>query len=119
MALCYSGKTALTSRRSFSPRGSRKGLLRASERSDVLGLVEVAGMDSTNLNDLRKMIAAIDHLRNLLSTGCMMTFTTPPGDFECFYCHAYLEDEPDAHKPDCPYLAAQAFVDSLDSSSSS
>lgn len=62
---------------------------------------------------------AIVHLKSLLDSG----FEHAVGmcdDRHCFHCGAWLDegkyrdkDAPDHHEPDCPYLAALAFVESL------
>lgn len=49
-----------------------------------------------------------DHLKRLLEAGAEVHIM----DGHCHYCEGSLLGEI-AHKPDCPYVAAKAFVEGL------
>jgi hypothetical protein len=56
------------------------------------------------------------HLRKLLEAGC--EDRDSQDDLYCRFCDARLwETPPNAHEPDCPYVAARAFVEAIASGS--
>lgn len=61
--------------------------------------------DNLEVHEVEFQCPAIDHLAAL-------TKIDPETDGYCHHCAACLiDDEP--HKPDCPYVAAKAFLDQL------
>ena len=67
-------------------------------------------------------MTALDHLRKLLGNGAepVTVDSTPDGEYICFFCEGTFRYfmNPDRfemfHTPDCPWLAAKAFVDQWD-----
>lgn len=69
--------------------------------------------------EVLRCFEAFTHLEALFKTG----YECEKGqlqDLHCFHCGEWLcedryrnKDAPDKHHPDCPYLAAKAFLESL------
>jgi hypothetical protein len=57
--------------------------------------------------------AAIQHLRALVANGCYHDANYCDAGPSCIYCKKYLDDSDSPHRPDCPYDAAEQFLDSL------
>ncbi len=68
-------------------------------------------------------MTALDHLRKLLGDGDepLTVDSTPDGEYVCFYClekytyHMNPGHHEILHAPDCPWIAAKAFVEHYDS----
>jgi hypothetical protein len=75
------------------------------------GTVKSVELSPKLIRDIAKM-TAVHHLRRLLEAGCECV--NDYRDNLCFYCHADF-DEKEPHKPNCPHVAAKAFVEELSS----